>query len=117
MGTYDPISGGRPDDENQTGNIIDALIKFPAPYSFTVVGKTGDSHVGEKHIKDKRSSFVDDIVHVIRDRTGEEQLVTRVTPRGKNFTKVVVDVTVYSSAMIEDIYNALSGIENVVMKF
>mmetsp|Transcript_23918 Transcript_23918/g.47578 ORF Transcript_23918/g.47578 Transcript_23918/m.47578 type:complete len:192 (+) Transcript_23918:129-704(+) len=111
MGTYDP-AGGRPDDETQTGNVAEALLNFPAPYSFAVVGRTGPEEAD-------RRAFADGVTAEIRGISGGEDdgTTTRVTPRGENFTKVTVEVTVASTAMMNQIHRALSDLDGVVMSF
>ncbi|KAL7451700.1 hypothetical protein ACHAWC_005641 [Mediolabrus comicus] len=113
MGTYDPEPGK--DNENQSGNILGALLQFPTQYTFSVVGR---------NIEDEDSSSVGDIYAnevkaVIESALGETEMEMemRVTPRGKKFTKVSVSVSVESAAMITSIYEDLGQLESTVMKF
>lgn len=112
MGTYDP-EPGKIDDENQSGNILCALLQFPTQYTFSVVGR---------NIEDEDSSsvgdiYADEVKAVIESALGETEMEMRVTPRGKKFTKVSVSVSVESAAMITSIYEDLGQLESTVMKF
>lgn len=109
MGVFDPQS--ETDDERQDGNILSAMLKFPVRYSFNVVGRTsGDDVTKEK--------YVEDVKGVVSTESGDvDGMECRVTPRGKNFTRVSILVTVESAAIINSIYSALGDIELTVMKY
>ena len=106
MGVFDPQGE---DDERQDGNILNAMLTFPIKYSFNVVGKTtGDT--GEK--------FVEQVKQVVGEATGDDDgMEFQITPRGKNYTKVTVQATVQSAAMISAAYKALEELEMTVMRF
>lgn len=106
MGTYDPPSG-TVDDENQTGNIIGAMLQFPTEYTFSVVGKTSDADSYSRDVKSRLESILG----------SNATMETRVVPRGTKFTRVSVKVNVDSAAMISSIYEELDTMELTVMKF
>ncbi|KAL7471352.1 hypothetical protein ACHAXS_011666 [Conticribra weissflogii] len=106
MGSYDPPAGTT-DDENQTGNIMGALLNFPTEYTFSVVGKTT---IGE--------DYAEEVKKVLVTIVGENaDFDLSVIPRGKKFTKVSARITVESASMIASIYNNLDAMESTVMKF
>jgi len=108
MGSYDPTSG--PDDENQDGNIFNAMLNFPTQHTFNVVGKTN----GQDDVLD---DFVDSVKKMVSSLSGEEKLDCRVTPRGNNYTTVRVKVSVESTAMINTITTELKEMGITVMSF
>eukprot|EP00591_Stephanopyxis_turris_P012477 CAMPEP_0195520748 /NCGR_PEP_ID=MMETSP0794_2-20130614/17524_1 /TAXON_ID=515487 /ORGANISM="Stephanopyxis turris, Strain CCMP 815" /LENGTH=219 /DNA_ID=CAMNT_0040650167 /DNA_START=14 /DNA_END=673 /DNA_ORIENTATION=+ len=110
MGTFDPPSG--PDDEKQDGNILNALLVFPTTHSFTVVGRTN----GDEAIRDQ---FVNDVRSLVSGAAGgdADSIQYKVTPRGKTFTRVCVEVTVDSAAIITSVYDSLGDLEQTVMRY
>lgn len=111
MGVFDPPDAAA-DTENENGNILNAMLKFPVEYAFNAVGRTsGDPQI--------QQYFVDQVKEVVMSRTGEteERLATRVTPRGSRFTKVTIQAEVQSASMIAKIYEELSELELCVMQF
>ena len=106
MGTFDPVSGV--DDERQEGNILNAMLTFPAEFSFNVVGRTK----GQAALQDE---FVDGVKNVVASIAGDIQQA-RITPRGKSFTRVTIDVTVESAAMINAVYDGLDELEMTTMR-
>jgi putative lipoic acid-binding regulatory protein len=107
MGSFDPIGV---DDERQEGNILNALLNFPARYTFNVVGKT----LG---LEDLQNEYVDKVKKLLLESTGDDSLVCESLRRGKNFTKVKCEVNVLSVAMINNVYDELEKLELTVMKF
>lgn len=108
MGTYDPKGD---DDENQEGNILNALLAFPVRYSFNIVGKTN----GDDDLVDE---FVAQVREIILDTTDDaDGIECLITPRTKNFTKVTIESKVESAAMIKTIYDNLEALELAVMRF
>ncbi|CAB9524062.1 expressed unknown protein [Seminavis robusta] len=106
MGVFDPQGD---DDERQDGNILNAMLTFPIQYSFNIVGKTSD---------DTAEAFVQQVKDAVMETTGDEDgMQCQITPRGKNYTKVTVQATVQSAAMISGVYKALEGLEMTVMRF
>ena len=108
MGVFDPIGD---DDERQNGNILAAMIKFPARFSFNVVGRTdGDSVT--------REEYVQEVKNIVASNSGDEDgYECRITPRGYKFTKVQATVRVDSAAMIGTIYDELDALERTIMRF
>ena len=109
MGNFDPPPGVA-DDERQDGNILNAMIKFPAKYTFNVVGKTGGD---EK----QQERYMQAVQRLVQETTGDEEIGCNIKPRGKNFTKVQCEATVQSATMINMIYDDLDELEMTVMRF
>lgn len=108
MGVFDPQTGV--DDEHQSGNIVNALLKFPAQYSFNVVGRTS----GDDALKEE---FVREIKDIVSSLSGDDKMEVRITPRGKNFTRITLQATVESVAVMNSIYDALEKNEKTVMQY
>lgn len=106
MGTFSPPA--EVDNENENGNILNAMLTFPVWYSFHVVGKT---------FPDRESEFVEQVKAVVGDVAGKDDLRLSVTPRGSKFTKVTIEAEVHSAQMITAIYSGLEGLEMSVMQF
>ena len=112
MGDYDPLPGAV-NDENQTGNIIGALLQFPTEYTFTVVGKTL-----EKEESAAGDIYAKEVKQVLTSVLGSDaEMEVRVVPRGKKFTRVSLKVMVESASVISSIYDELGALEATVMKF
>eukprot|EP00586_Coscinodiscus_wailesii_P009931 CAMPEP_0172510672 /NCGR_PEP_ID=MMETSP1066-20121228/230534_1 /TAXON_ID=671091 /ORGANISM="Coscinodiscus wailesii, Strain CCMP2513" /LENGTH=213 /DNA_ID=CAMNT_0013289753 /DNA_START=144 /DNA_END=785 /DNA_ORIENTATION=+ len=109
MGAFDPPPSTK-DDEFQNGNILSAVVNFPARYSFTVVGRTG----GEESVVEE---FVRTVTKGVGEISGDEGMEWSVSARGKKFTRVVLDVNVDSAAVINSIYECLDEIDLIVMKY
>ena len=110
MGTYD-LPEGKVDDENQMGNILGAMLNFPAEYTFSVVGKKAET-------EDPCDNYERKVRAVLESVLGESATMEmRVTPRGKKYKKVSVKVSVESAAMISSIYEELDALKDTVMKF
>jgi putative lipoic acid-binding regulatory protein len=109
MGVFDPQTGV--DDEQATGNILNALRTFPLRYTFNCVGRTnGDDTEKEEYARE--------IKRIVSSLSGDEEGVElQITPRGKNFTRIAVDVTVDSVAIINSIYEALEKNEKTLMQY
>lgn len=115
MGSFDPPTGVV-DDENQTGNIMGALLQFPTEYTFSVVGKTINND--EDVEIDAGEGYANQVKQVFTSVVGENaKMEMRVVPRGKKFTRVSVKVMVESSSVISSIYEELGAIEATVMKY
>lgn len=109
MGVFDPQAGA--DDERQSGNILNAMLKFPVRYSFNVVGRTS----GDEKLKDE---YIDQVKSIVASLSGDgDRMEVRITPRGKNFTRVALQVTVESVAIINSIYVALEKSEKTIMQY
>jgi putative lipoic acid-binding regulatory protein len=109
MGVFDPQTGV--DDENQSGNILNALLKFPVRYSFNVAGRTS----GDDKLKDQ---FIDEVKDIVASLSGDgDRMEVRITPRGQSFTRVTMQVTVESVLIINSIYDALEKSDKTVMQY
>ena len=110
LGNFDPQTGEDTEADGQ-GNIVSALMNFPARFTFTVVGKvSGDDEAKE--------AYIDQVKRIVGETSGSAHtLELRVTPRGANFVRVSVEVTVESGAIINTIYDELSNVEATVMKY
>jgi len=88
------------------------MLTFPVDYTFNVVARTsGDEETQEQ--------FVAQVKSIIgkATATNADDAVCRITPRGKNFTKVIVQVQVESADVIASIYYELGELELSVMQF
>jgi putative lipoic acid-binding regulatory protein len=109
MGEFDPATK-EIDNENSDGMLLNAMLNFPTSYAFNVVGKTyGDD--------EKASEYSKIVEEIVRKNSGSEDLECVMKPRGKNFTKIVIEVTVESSSMITNIYDELAALDQTVMRF
>lgn len=110
LGNFDPQIGDDTEADGQ-GNIISALTNFPARFAFTVVGRTnGDDEA--------KQNYIEQVKRIVGEASGSANtLECRVTPRGSNFVRVSVEVTVESGAIINTIYDELSNVEATVMKY
>ena len=103
------------DTETTSGNILNALMKFPVVYTFHVVGKTnGDAAT--------QSSFVQQVQRTIQESCGDdddEPVRYDVTQRGTKYTKVSIQKQVMNAQEITFIYDQLSQlpVDRSVMQF
>ena len=126
MGDYDPTEG-MADDEDQDGNIMNALIKFPTQHVFDVVGKVSpasndndddDSDADdEKNENETHKDYADQVKTIVFETTGDEDMECDIIPRGTKFVKVRCTAMVQSTTMINTIYDELGKMESTVMKF
>mmetsp|Transcript_10291 Transcript_10291/g.15108 ORF Transcript_10291/g.15108 Transcript_10291/m.15108 type:complete len:184 (+) Transcript_10291:826-1377(+) len=108
MGVFDPTGT---DDERQDGNILNAMLKFPSLFTFNVVGRTN----GDEVIKEK---YVEQVKEKVLSISGyEDDFQCQVTPRGKSFTRISIQVKVDSAAVINSIYEELDKMEMTIMKY
>ncbi len=109
LGMYDPIGDPEQDTEHSTAhNLAGALLRFPAPFTFTVVGRT---------VEENRNEYTELVQRIVREETGDDAMVCEVVPRGSQFTKVTCTATVDSAAVISSVHEALGALEATVMKF
>ena len=110
LGNFDPQTGEDTEADGQ-GRIISALTNFPSRFEFTVVGRTsGDD--------DAKEAYIERVKQIVGETSGSAStLECRLTPRGKNFVRVSVEVTVESPAIIGSIYDELDSLEATVMKY
>ena len=101
------------DTETTSGNILNALMKFPVVYTFHVVGKTnGDAAT--------QSFFVQQVQRTIQESCGDdddEPVRYDVTQRGTKYTKVSIQKQVMNAQEITFIYDQLSQLDRSVMQF
>mmetsp|Transcript_38288 Transcript_38288/g.81751 ORF Transcript_38288/g.81751 Transcript_38288/m.81751 type:complete len:204 (+) Transcript_38288:49-660(+) len=117
MGSFDPPTGAV-DDENQTGNIIGAMLQFPTEYTFTVVGKNDIDNETEEGEGSSNEKYANDVKKTLSAVLGSDaKMEVRVVPRGKKFTRVSAKVNVESASVISSIYDELDALEATVMKF
>lgn len=109
MGNFDPVEGVV-DDERADGNILNAILEFPIRYTFNVVGRTSGD---DKH----KEEYIEGVKKVIFATSGDGDILCKVSPRGKNFTKVQCEANVQSAAMINMIYDEIDRLEATVMRF
>eukprot|EP00978_Attheya_sp_CCMP212_P017631 scaffold47193_cov58-Attheya_sp.AAC.8 len=107
LGVFDPKSG--PDDDRQDGNILSAIMNFPAQYAFRVVGRTEEE--GSELV------YVQEVRRIVMAGSGDEEAEWKVIPRGKKFTRVTVTATVGSASIVNSIYQDLADLENTVMRY
>jgi putative lipoic acid-binding regulatory protein len=109
MGVFDPQVGE--DDERQDGNILNAMLTFPTQFTFNAVGRTS----GEDSLKEE---YVEQVKETVSSLAGDEvDFKCQITPRGKSFTRVSIQVKVDSAAVISSIYDELGKMEMTVMKY
>ncbi|CAJ1942550.1 unnamed protein product [Cylindrotheca closterium] len=107
MGVFDPQNGE--DDERQEGNILNAMLNFPVRYTFNIVGKT----MGDEA---KKEAYIDAVKQAVVATAGDD-IVCKITPRGKNFVKVQCEAEVLNAGMINTIYDEIEKIDQTVMRF
>mmetsp|Transcript_38572 Transcript_38572/g.83880 ORF Transcript_38572/g.83880 Transcript_38572/m.83880 type:complete len:249 (-) Transcript_38572:73-819(-) len=100
---------GEESTEQQTGQILESLVRFPAPYTFQVVGKASEG-------------FAQDMMQIVSDATGvpvAEFLPLTVKERGKGgkFLSLGITVVLQSAAQVQDVYEELGKDDRVMMKY
>ena len=109
MGKFDPAQPDL-DNENADGNILQAMMQFPSPYTFNIVGKTnGDEKLTE--------GYIDDVKTIVLETSGDKELTIESVPRGKNFIKIKIEAVVESASMINLIYDQLAEHDLTKMRF
>ena len=109
MGKYDPAQSEM-DNESTDGNILQAMMNFPAPYVFNIVGRTN----GDEKVKE---AYINDINDIVLASSGDKELQYESVPRGKKFVKIRIEAVVESASMITLIYENLAKHELTVMRF
>ena len=109
LGNFDPQTGEDTEADGQ-GRIISALTNFPTRFEFTVIGRTTNG--------DDKEAYIERVKQIVGETSGSANtLECRVTPRGSNFVRVSVEVTVESAAIIGSVYDELDSLEATVMKY
>lgn len=128
MGAFDPIDSTT-DTESTSGNIFNALLKFPLQHTFHVVGKTGGDDTIQslfvQQVKDTiiQSSYTPILLTTDGSETDDDNnnnsndIQYEVTNRGTKFTKITIQKEVINAEEITFIYNQLSKLELSVMQF
>ena len=98
------------DNEQDKGNILNAMLRFPLEFTFHVVGRTG----GDSNLQNE---FVEQVKTIAKTTTSADEVVCKITPRGSKFTKVTLQVQVESADAINSIYDQLGELELSVMHF
>lgn len=109
MGKYDPAQSDT-DNESTDGNILQAMLNFPTPYVFNIVGRTN----GDENVKE---SYINDVNEIVLSSSGDQELQYESVARGKNFIKIRIEAIVESASMITCIYEELAKHELTVMRF
>jgi len=115
MGSFDPPLAEM-DTELVEGNIVGAMLQFPARYSFTAIGKATTASSTDDQEEDV---FVQQVRDVIRTESGrdDDDIKARVRRRGTKYIKVSCEVEVDSALIIGNIYERLNSLELCVMRF
>lgn len=113
LGNFDPQTGEDTEADGQ-GRIISALTNFPTRFEFTVIGRTTNGDGDD----DAKEAYIERVKQIVGETSGSANtLECRVTPRGSNFVRVSVEVTVESAAIIGSVYDELDSLEATVMKY
>ena len=113
----DPIDSSK-DTEATSGNILNALLKFPVSYTFHVVGKTsGDDAIKALFVEQVKSTMIQSSSTPILMDHDDEDIRYEITERGTKYTKVSIQKEVVNAEEITHIYDQLSKLELCVMQF
>lgn len=120
MGTFDPPTNSS-DTENEVGNILNAIVKFPSMQTFSVVGKIDDSYGPDDYRKDVEDVIVATISSATDGASSEnknnEHIECVVTPRGSKYVKVSLTLNVDSISTMNTIHARLGEMSQTVMRF
>jgi len=111
MGTYDPPAGAD-DTERVGGGILNAMMNFPAPYTFTVICRAREEAIV--------SQYVTDVNAVISKATSSGSATSRaveIIPRGAKYTRVSITAVVENASIIASIFEELASLELTVMRY
>mmetsp|Transcript_28618 Transcript_28618/g.48062 ORF Transcript_28618/g.48062 Transcript_28618/m.48062 type:complete len:235 (+) Transcript_28618:143-847(+) len=100
---------GEESTEKETGQILGSLIKFPAPFTFQVVGKASEG-------------FAEDMMACVSRTTGipvVEFFPLTVKERGKGgkYLSLGITVVMESPAKVQEVYDALGKDARVMFKY
>lgn len=98
---------GEESTERESGQILDSLVRFPAPYTFQIVGKASEG-------------FVEDVKICVADVIGRpvvEQDVTVKERKGGKYVSIGITAVMQSAEKVQDVYDALGKDDRVMMKF
>ena len=126
MGNFDPEEG-TPDDDKQVGNIFNVMMYYPNHFTFTLIGKLNPDNYDEEAqklvnaVKETAASVLSSSSSSDEAISDEKSLINNmevsIIPRGKKFVKISLTVMVNSGNDISMIYDSLSSVEDIVMKF
>jgi len=123
MGTFDPEEG-TPDDDKQVGNIFNVMMYYPNEFSFTLVYKFSNPDNDDEETQKLVNNVKDIAASVLLSSStnkNKDSLISNMEvitiPRGKKFVKISLKTMVNSGDDISMIYESLSDVENIVMKF
>ena len=123
-GTHGPVPHGRAraarefdpeetnDDTEENSQLLGAIIEtYPAPFSFTAVGRSGGDDEGVRLL-------VDALTKVVSDSCDGAFVDVVATPRiGGKFASVRLTTDVQSPEMIQRVFAELRAVEAVKMAF
>ena len=109
-GEFDPEESN--DDTEENSQLLGAIIEtYPAPFSFTAVGRSGGDDEGVR-------SLVDALTKVVSDSCDGAFVDVVATPRiGGKFASVRLTTDVQSPEMIQRVFAELRAVEAVKMAF
>ena len=109
-GEFDPDESNNDTEENS--QLLGAIIEnYPAPFSFTAVGRSGGDDEGVR-------SLVDALTKVVSDSCDGAFVDVVATPRiGGKFASVRLTTDVQSPEMIQRVFAELRAVEAVKMAF
>ena len=109
-GEFDPEETN--DDTEENSQLLGAIIEtYPAPFSFTAVGRSGGDDEGVR-------SLVDALTKVVSDSCDGAFVDVVATPRiGGKFASVRLTTDVQSPEMIQRVFAELRAVEAVKMAF
>ena len=109
-GEFDPEESNNDTEENS--QLLGAIIEnYPAPFSFTAVGRSGGDDEGVR-------SLVDALTKVVSDSCDGAFVDVVATPRiGGKFASVRLTTDVQSPEMIQRVFAELRAVEAVKMAF
>ena len=109
-GEFDPEESNNDTEENS--QLLGAIIEnYPAPFSFTAVGRSGGDDEGVR-------SLVDALTKVVSDSCDGAFVDVVATPRiGGKFASVRLTTDVSSPEMIQRVFAELRAVEAVKMAF
>ena len=109
-GEFDPEESNNDTEENS--QLLGAIIEnYPAPFSFTAVGRSGGNDEGVR-------SLVDALTKVVSDTCDGAFVDVVATPRiGGKFASVRLTTDVQSPEMIQRVFAELRAVEAVKMAF
>ena len=123
MGNFDPEEG-TPDDDKQVGNIFNVMMYYPNEFSFTLVYKFSNPDNDDEETQKLVNNVKDIAASVLLSSStnkNKDSLISNMEvitiPRGKKFVKISLKTMVNSGDDISMIYESLSDVENIVMKF